>query len=337
MMKTSKHVNLDIVIITKDQGWNVRRLIESVLRETEGRPGTEILLVDSASSDDTVDVASEYPIRVIRLGKRQRLTAAAGRHAGLSQTSGDIVLFLDGDMELRHGWIEAALGLFARRPDIAVIAGQVIDQPIRACCLRAVEPIGEIQRTSFTEVAHGGGAAAYRRSVLDRVGSFNPYLFSDEEPELCLRIRHAGYRIVRLERPIADHYSDPSGAISTLFGRRRRNLYLGPGQALRIHLGSGLLFPYARERGFGLVPVAGLMLGVATLGMSLLFRQPRWVAFWLGVVAMLFAADVARKRSMYRALFTMVQRLVFAEGTVKGFVGSPSDPSRFPCMIEVIK
>jgi glycosyltransferase involved in cell wall biosynthesis len=336
-MKTDMQMSLDVVIITKDQGWNVRRLIESVLRETEGRPGTEIILVDSASSDDTVDVASEYPIRVIRLSKRQRLTAAAGRHAGLSQTGGDVVLFLDGDMELRRGWIDAALGLFARRPDIAVISGEVIDQPIRARCLRAVESVGEIQRASFSEVTHGGGAAAYRRSVLDRVGSFNPYLFSDEEPELCLRIRHAGYRIVRLDRPIADHYSDPSGAISTLFGRRRRNLYLGPGQALRIHLGSGLLFPYARERGFGLLPVAGLALGVATLGMSLVFRQPRWAAFWLGIVATLFVADAARKRSMYRALFTMVQRLVFAEGTVKGFVGSPADPSRFPCMIEVIK
>ena len=336
-MKTGAQVNLDVVIITKNQGWNVRRLIESVLFETEDRPGTEIILVDSASSDDTVEVASEYPIRVIRLGKRQRLTAAAGRHAGLSQTHGDIVLFLDGDMELRGGWIDSALGLFARRPDIAVISGQVVDQPIHARSLHAVEPVGEIQRAAFSEVTHGGGAAAYRRSVLDRVGSFNPYLFSDEEPELCLRIRHAGYRIVRLDRPIADHYSDPSGAISTLFGRRKRNLYLGPGQALRIHLGSGLLVPYARERGFGLVPVAGLALGMTMLGASLIFRQPRWMALWLGVIATLFAADATRKRSLYRALFTMVQRLVFAEGTVKGFIGSPADPSRFPCMIEVIK
>jgi glycosyltransferase involved in cell wall biosynthesis len=336
-MKTEKHVNLDVVIITKDQGWNVRRLIESVLYETTDRSGTEIILVDSASSDDTVEIASDYPIRVIRLGKRQRLTAAAGRHAGLSQTSGDFVLFLDGDMELRRGWIDAALGLFARRPDFAVISGEVIDQPIRAQAPRLDEPVGELQRASFTEVAHGGGAAAYRRSVLDRVGSFNPYLFSDEEPELCLRIRHAGYRIVRLDRPIANHYSDPSGAISTLFGRRRRNLYLGPGQALRIHLGSGLLFPYARERGFGLVPAAGLGLGMAALGLSVILRQPRWAAFWIGIVATLFATDAARKRSIYRALFTMVQRLVFAEGTVKGFVGSPADPSRFPCMIEVIK
>jgi len=42
----------------------------------------------------------------------------------------------------------------------------------------------------------------YRRAVLEEVGTFNPYLNSDEEPELGLRIRHAGYRILELDHPI---------------------------------------------------------------------------------------------------------------------------------------
>ncbi|HEX3721903.1 MAG TPA: glycosyltransferase [Nitrolancea sp.] len=336
-MESSDRLKLDVVIITKDQGWNARRLIESVMRETAGRSESEIILVDSASSDATVEIASEYPIRVIRLSKRQRLTAAAGRHAGLSQTHGDIVLFLDGDMELRRGWIDAALHVFRIRPDIAVVSGKVIDQPMRAQSSQATTHVSESGLAHFDEVPHGGGAAAYRRAVVDRVGSFNPYLFSDEEPELCLRIRHTGYRIVRLDRPIADHYSDPSGAISTLFGRRNRNLYLGPGQALRMHLGSGLLLAYARERGFGLLPGAGIAAGLASLAFTVAQRQPRWTLIWLGAVAALFAVDASRKRSLYRALFTMVQRLLFAEGTLKGFVANPSDPSRYPCMIEVIK
>lgn len=336
-MESCEHVNLDVVIITKNQGWNVRRLIESVIRETDRRAGSEIILVDSASTDDTVDVASEFPIRVIRLSKRQRLTAAAGRHAGLSQTRGDIVLFLDGDMELRPHWIDTAMETFAAQPEIAVVSGLVVDQPMSAPRRQSMERPGDLCEARYSDVPHGGGAAAYRRSVLDAVGSFNPYLFSDEEPELCLRIRHAGYRIVRLDRAIADHYSDPSGAISTLFGRRSRNLYLGPGQALRIHLGSSMLLPYARERGFGLLPGAGIAAGIASLGLAIAARQPRWSLLWLSGVTGLFVMDSARKRSFYRALFSMVQRLLFAEGTVKGFIASPSDPSRYPCMIEVIK
>ena len=336
-MESCERVNLDVVIITKNQGWNVRRLIESVMRETEGRVGTEIILVDSASTDDTVDVASEFPIRVIRLSKRQRLTAAAGRHAGLSQTSGDIVLFLDGDMELRRNWIDAAMKTFVAEPNIAVVSGLVVDQPLNARRSQSLESLEELSESRYSDVPHGGGAAAYRRSVLDEVGSFNPYLFSDEEPELCLRIRHAGYRIVRLEQPIADHYSDPAGSISTLFGRRSRNLYLGPGQALRIHFGSSMLLPYARERGFGLLPGAGIAAGIVSLVMSTAARQPRWSVLWLSGVATLFIIDSTRKRSLHRALFSMVQRMLFAEGTVKGFMACPADPSRYPCMIEIIK
>lgn len=336
-MERHNVMNLDVVIITKNQGWNVRRLVESVLQQTGMRPGADVILVDSASTDETVDIACQYPIRVIRLSKRQRLTAAAGRQAGFTQTSGDIVLFLDGDMELRRGWIAAALSLFEREPGIAVITGEVIDQPRHAIESHGACTPSPLNVADCVEVSHGGGAAAYRRSVLEEVGSFNPFLFSDEEPELCLRIREAGHRIVKLRLPIADHYSDPSDAISTLFGRRKRHLYLGPGQALRLHLRSPLLQPYARERGFGLVPGAGLTAGVACASISLVERDSRWVLAWASIVTAIIGIDSLRKRSLRRAVFGLVQRLLFAEGTVRGFMMRPSDPSKFPYMIEVIK
>ena len=189
----------------------------------------------------------------------------------------------------------------------------------------------------FDDVQHGGGAAAYRRDVLEQVGSFNPFLFSDEEPELCLRIRRAGYRIARLNQPIAYHYSDPASAISTLFARRSRNLYLGPGQALRLHLLSKFGVPYARERGFGLIPAAGIAAGIACAGITATNRDPRWALAWIGAVLSLVGADAARRHSLHQAVFSMVQRILFAEGTLRGFLMKTPDSARFPYMIEVIK
>lgn len=330
-------MNLDVVIITKNQSWNVGRLVESVLDELTSIPEATVMLVDSASTDDTVDIACQFPIRVIRLSKRQRLTAAAGRQAGITQTSADIVLFLDGDMELYPGWISSAMAVFRDEPDVAVISGEVIDQPRNVIGRSNCRSLTRLHPVGYDDVPHGGGAAAYRRSVLKQVGSFNPFLFSDEEPELCLRIRKSGYRIVKLRMPIANHFSDPAGAISTLFGRRSRNLYLGPGQALRLHARTPLLAAYARERGFGLLPGLGIGVGVVSMSLTAFNRDPRWLLGWTaGIVAML-GLDSMRKGSLSRALFSMVQRILFAEGTIRGFAMRPNDPSKFPYMIEVIK
>jgi len=58
---------LSIVLITKNQAWNIPRLIGSVLQATSLFPSREIVLVDSNSTDETVKFASRYPINVVRL------------------------------------------------------------------------------------------------------------------------------------------------------------------------------------------------------------------------------------------------------------------------------
>src|SRR5258706_10747164 len=120
-------IQLSVVLITKNQEWNIAGLVESVLEKSP--PGTDITLVDSASSDKTVEIASTSPINVISLLQPQRLTAAMGRYVGLQYCCGDLILFLDGDMELYDGWLERAFHLMKTDPQIAAITGQVIDRP----------------------------------------------------------------------------------------------------------------------------------------------------------------------------------------------------------------
>ena len=208
---------LAVVLITKNQAWNVPRLIESVLRHTSSAASREIVLVDSASSDATVELACNYPIRVLQLSPDQRLTAAAGRYTGYKHTSGDIVLFLDGDNELCPGWLDAAMEVLRCNDDIAAVAGQIVDLPRSAQHHDPPPDNGASGDIQITDVRHGGGAVAYKRSVLEQVGTFNPYIYSDEETELCIRIRHAGYRVVKIN-DVSHHYTDPSEKLSTPIG-----------------------------------------------------------------------------------------------------------------------
>src|SRR5690625_4465821 len=96
--------DLAVVLIARNQVWNVERLVRSVTSTPEGA-SAELVLVDSASGDGTPQRARELGVTVLELDGSQRLTAAAGRVAGQEATESDYVLFLDGDMELAPGWL----------------------------------------------------------------------------------------------------------------------------------------------------------------------------------------------------------------------------------------
>ena len=329
--------DVSIVIITKNQEWNTTRLIESVLERTAHLAVKEVVLVDSASTDQTIDIAQTFPIRILRLHANQRLTAAAGRYVGFCQTTGDYVLFLDGDMELCNGWVDQALDILVQRPDLAVISGLVIDLPKTAESNAEIMARYQNNTNALVELQHGGGAAIYRRSVLQQVGPFNPYLYSDEEPELCLRIRQAGYRVARIEYPIAFHYTDPRYELSALFARRRRNLYLGFGQNIRYHLSTGLVWAYLMERRFALLPGAAILVGLAGLVLTLATGHPGWFSLWLAGIVITIALDALRRGSLRRTIHSLLNRLLIVEGSIRGFAHKVLDPEDYPAHYDVIQ
>ncbi|HEV8523302.1 MAG TPA: glycosyltransferase [Terriglobales bacterium] len=326
--------NLAVVLISKNQEWNMARLLRSVLGETAQFAATEVVLVDSASSDATTAIASHFPIRVLRLRPDQQLSAAAGRYVGYRHSAGELVLFLDGDMVLCSGFLPRATQVLQTRPDIAVIGGQILDVPKAA--LSASDQISQ-GACKVTEVRYCPGAALYRRSVLDRVGSFNPFFYSDEEPELCLRIRHAGYKVAMLDCPMVYHYSDPAEAIFTVIGRWRRKLYLGTGQSIRYHLRTGLLWAYLRERGYGIAPALAILVGALSFALSVWTDESLWFGSWAVAVAAIVGVYAWRKRSLSRTCASLLKRLAIVDGTIRGFLMKPLDPASYSAKLDVVR
>lgn len=329
--------SVSVVLITRNQAWNIERLLASVRHELATLPGSEIVLVDSASTDRTLEIAARYPITAIRLEPEQRLTAAMGRYVGARHTTGDLILFLDGDMELGQGWLGHALRVMQSRPELAVLTGHVIDRPPKTPYDGALVPPPAAGSITAESIPYTGGAALYRRDALEAAGSFHPHVISDEEPDLCIRIRHRGGQIARLGYPIAYHYSQPTEAIPTLFVRWRRNLYLGAGQNLRQHFGKDTFIPYVLQRGFGLIPAVGLLAGLVSFLWYLRTRKWYGLAAWGGLLGLVVVADALRKRSLYRALYSLILRILIADGTIRGFLLPPRDVTRQPVSYRVVR
>jgi len=337
---------LSVVLISKNQAWNISRLIESVLDAASCVSSKEIILVDSASTDETVVLASRYPINILRLQPGQRLSPAIGRYVGYNQTQGELVLFLDGDMELVPGWLERALNTVANAPRAGAVTGRVIDilpsekpkssTPCAQTLINALDPP--------TDVAYVGGAALYRRSVLEEVNAFNPFLHSEEESELCLRIRHSGYRVLQFDCPIVYHYTTECetgsvpGTFSSALSRRRRKFLLGMGQCLRYHLGDQLFWIYARGR--ALWSVQAVLWSVVSLATFLWYaigRDPIWLGLALLVAGLPVAGAAWQKRSVHKGVVCMFYRILMVEGLVRGFLMKPFPPESFRANVEVIQ
>ena len=335
-------IELSIVLITKNQAWNIPRLIESVLQATSLFPSREIVLVDSNSTDETVKFAGRYPINVVRLRPGQRLSPGAGRYIGYKRTRGEFVLFLDGDMELLQGWLGQAVQVMREMPKGGVMLSRKVIElpPFGASVPPSPAPIThgaipkEVSRVSFVV----GGAALYRRSVLEHVGTFNPFLYSDEEPELYLRIRHAGYQVLQLDAPIVRHYSQPQETPSALLGRRKRNFLLGVGQCIRYHMGTKLLWPYLKERGlWSLTAALWLAAGLGSLLWTLITQDFIPLGLWVLFCCLLLGIAAVRKRSLRRGLYTLFHRVLMAEGLLRGFLMKPLPPESYPEDAEILQ
>jgi glycosyltransferase involved in cell wall biosynthesis len=335
-------IELSIVLISKNQAWNISRLIESVLQATSLFSSREIILVDSNSTDETVEFASRYPINIVRLRPGQRLSPAAGRYIGYKRTRGEFVLFLDSDMELLQGWLGQALQVMREIPKSGLmLSSRVIELPPSSVSVPdSPSPITheaipkEVSRVSFVV----GGAALYRRSVLEHVGTFNPFLYSDEEPELYFRIRHAGYQVLQLDAPIVRHYSQPQETPSALLARRKRNFLLGVGQCIRYHMGSKLLWPYLKERGlWSLTAALWLAAGFGSFLWTLIAQDFIPLDLWALFCCLLFGIAAVRKRSLRRGLYSLFHRVLMAEGLLRGFLMKPLPPESYPQDVEVLQ
>lgn len=194
---------LGVVAIGRNEGERLRRCLLSLLPAV---PAT--VYVDSGSTDGSSQMAAEMGAVVVDLDMSQPFTAARARNTGfrhLLQQFPDVTLvqFVDGDCEVVPGWLEAAHSFLTEHPTCAVVCGRRRERhPERsmynAMCDREWDtPIGDTQTC--------GGDAMMRVDALKAASGYRDSMIAGEEPELCFRLRQAGWRVHRLDRDMTLH------------------------------------------------------------------------------------------------------------------------------------
>ena len=199
-------VRIAAILIGRNEGERLVRCLASARRS-----GVEIVYVDSGSTDDSLAQAREIGAEVVELDLSQPFTAARARNAGVERLREtgplpDYVQFVDGDCELVEGWIETARDFLEANSQTAAACGRRRERfpeasvYNRLCDSEWDTPIGRTKAT--------GGDVLMRMTAFEAVGGFNPSLIAGEEPELCVRLRKAGWEIWRLDHEMTLHDAD---------------------------------------------------------------------------------------------------------------------------------
>jgi len=204
---------ISVVIATHNRPASIRRLLIELSAQTLPPADFEVIVVDDGSRTPVPEVSVPYRLAVIRQDNRG---AAAARHLGAQKAAGEVVLFLDDDMEAPP----ELLGEHARVHDgdpRAVVLGW-IKRPAGA-----VMPLFERFHARYLDDlasdVHGGkrtmtgidvysGNLSMRRSQYLKVGGFDVSLGLSEDAELGLRLENDGARFYVSARAQTLHHSD---------------------------------------------------------------------------------------------------------------------------------
>ncbi len=328
---------ISIVIPSKNEELNIGRCLTSILAAVKNLNDVEILLVDCASTDMTIAIAKEYPIKILQLKQNWHHTPAAARYIGSLFATGEFIFFLDADMALENGFLTKAMDILHRHKDVAVVSG--IGKEV------FLEKSGEHINTTnlyhtknaINKVKFLGGVALYRKTALLEVRSFNPYLNACEENELGQRLRAKGYSLISLPYPMITHYTANLGDWEEFLRKKKANLYSGIGEAIRVS--HSLLYlietlQYYREFSFFLTYILYIL---AITGCAIISRTWKYLFCLPLPTVFLFLLLVIKKRGAKTAFISLLKWHIISFEIIKGYFGQPQNPSNYPTDPLIIK
>ncbi len=194
---------IGVIAIGRNEGERLRRCLTSVV----GR-GMQVVYVDSGSTDGSVDLAGAMGAAVVELDLSIPFSAARARNEGFSRLmqlapQAKFAQFVDGDCEIVEGWIGKAVRELELKPEAAAVCGRRRERhPEHSVYNRIADlewntPIGEAQSV--------GGDALFRVAAFQQVDGFDASVVAGEEPELCQRLREAGWKLYRIDAEMTLH------------------------------------------------------------------------------------------------------------------------------------
>lgn len=224
---------LSIIIKTLNEEKNIEKCLNSVVSASKNIK-TEVILADSLSSDNTLEKAKKYPIKIVQLKDPDQRCCGIGPQLGYQYAEGEYVYILDGDMEIDQQFLETAIHKLETTPLLAGVGGSVKEM----CLENLVFKKRAKKEFRYGNVNHLGMGGLYKRKAIEEAGYLsNMNLHSFEELELGLRLVSKGWTLERINMPAIKHYGHTDTSLRLLLKRLKTKYVHGYGELIRSALG----------------------------------------------------------------------------------------------------
>lgn len=251
-------------------------LAECVRRALASEPPVELIVIDNASSDGSLE-GLPAASRLLRLPGNQGFARACNR--GAAEARGDVLVFLNPDCLLGRDSLARMRDKLARHPQVGLMGARILDGDGREQRgLRRHDPTPwrslmqlsglarwqhrfprlqgvEALRTHMPEFleyydAVSGALMMLPRAVFQTVGGFDEgYFLHGEDLDLCRRVRAAGWRVAVDAEVAVTHIGGTSSRARPVFvsWHKHRGMarYYRKFEAARLPAGSRWLVPVA--------------------------------------------------------------------------------------------
>jgi GT2 family glycosyltransferase len=309
--------SIGVVVIGRNEGDRLKNCFFSLKNEN-----TTIVYVDSGSTDSSIELAHFLDIPVVELDLSIPFTAGRARNAGFEyllqqEPHIEFVQFIDGDCLIIEGWLTRALEEMLGHEDAVVVFGRLRElNPSssiynRLCDVEWYVPVGEAK--------YCGGIAMMRVSAFKGASGFNPTLIAGEEPELCVRLRQAGGKILRIDAEMARHDAN----MTSFWQWWKRSIRNGHAYAEGAWLqGNSPERHWLKESYmiwmWGLIlPLFVIITLLPTKGLSILLLLIGYIYIFFKVYNMTRSKGFEQKDSILFALFCIINKYPMLYGQIK--------------------
>jgi glycosyltransferase involved in cell wall biosynthesis len=244
--KGEYYPKVSVIVPVKNGAAHIRGLLDSLMQLDYDKDKMEIIVVDGNSTDNTREIVSQYPVKLL-LEERPGLNAA--RNTGIKNSNGEIIAFTDADCIVPKNWISRIIDNF-QNPQVGCVGGNVIgyyDSFLSYYSDESLIPVMRIfgKREILDSVKPpqkypAGCNMAIRQDAIKKAGLFDEGIkYGFDEDELVERICKIGYNMVLDPNVVVKHKHRP-----VLKELLRQNFSYGRGLGLMLRkMGIKSAFP----------------------------------------------------------------------------------------------